>query len=96
MSERHKPSFSLTTGRQRSILVSYLKKMGYIEWLARETLGLGEVLINYRCQVFSAIVESGQIINHFWYNKDNFMIAEKILQEISKQWELNIDILIIL
>ncbi|MCL4480292.1 MAG: hypothetical protein M1113_02250 [Candidatus Thermoplasmatota archaeon] len=88
MSEQHKRSFSLTTGRQRSIFISYLKRLGYIEWQGRETIQFGEFKINYRCEICSATVESGQIINHYRFNKNHFIIAEKILQEMAAKGEV--------
>ena len=95
MSEQHKRSLSLTTGRQRAIFISYLKKMGYIEWQGRETIAFGEFQINYRCEICSAIIKSGQIINHYRFNKNHFIIAEKILEEMTAQGELSVNIPIV-
>lgn len=62
--------------------------MRYIEWLGRETIAFGEFKINYRCEICSAIIESGQILNHFRYNKNHFIIAEKILEEMAAKGEV--------
>ena len=83
MGEQHKRSLSLTTGRQRAIFVSYLKRLGYIEWQGRETIAFGEFRINYKCKFCSATVESGQLVNHYRFNKNHFIIAEKILEEMT-------------
>ena len=91
---KHRRSLSLSTGRQRAIFISYLKKMGYIEWQGRETIQFGEFKINYRCEICSAIIESGQIINHYRFNKNHFIIAEKILQEMVLTGELNLPVVL--
>ena len=91
---KHRRSLSLSTGRQRSIFISYLKKMGYIEWQGRETIAFGEFKINYRCEICSATVESGQLINHYRH-KTHYEIAKNILQEMTANGELSVNIPII-
>ena len=91
---KHRRSLSLATGRQRSIFISYLKKMGYIEWLGRETIAFGEFQIIYKCKFCSATVESGQLINHYRH-KTHYEIAKNILQEMTAQGELSVNIPII-
>ena len=91
---KHRRSLSLSTGRQRAIFISHLKKMGYIEWLGRETVGFGEFSINYRCEICSAIIESGQLINHYRH-KTHYEIAKNILQEMTANGELSVNIPII-
>ena len=91
---KHRRSLSLSTGRQRSIFISYLKKMGYIEWQGRETIAFGEFKINYRCEICSATVESGQLVNHYRH-KSHYEIAKNILQEMTAQGELSVNIPII-
>ena len=93
MSEQHKRSFSLTTGRQRAVFISYLKKMGYIEWLGRETIAFGEFQINYRCEICSAIIKSGQLVNHYRH-KTHYEIAKNILQEMVLTGELNLPVVL--
>ena len=96
MSEQHKHrrSLSLSTGRQRAIFISYLKKMGYIEWQGRETIAFGEFQINYRCEICSAIIKSGQLVNHYRH-KSHYEIAKSILEEMTAQGELSVNIPII-
>ena len=91
---KHRRSLSLSTGRQRAIFISYLKKMGYIEWQGRETIQFGEFKINYRCEICSAIIESGQLINHYRH-KTHYEIAKSILEEMTAQGELSVNIPII-
>ena len=96
MSEQHKHrrSLSLSTGRQRAIFISYLKKMGYIEWQGRETIAFGEFQIIYKCNFCSATVESGQLVNHYRH-KSHYEIAKSILEEMTAQGELSVNIPII-
>ena len=68
--------------------------MGYIEWQGRETIAFGEFKINYRCEICSATVESGQLINHYRH-KTHYEIAKNILQEMTAQGELSVNIPII-
>ena len=96
MSEQHKHrrSLSLSTGRQRAIFISYLKKMGYIEWQGRETIAFGEFQIIYKCNFCSATVESGQLVNHYRH-KSHYEIAKSILEEMTAQGELTVNSLVI-
>lgn len=94
MSEQHKRSFSLTTGRQRSIFISYLKRLGYIEWQGRETIQFGEFQVIYECKFCSATVESGQLVNHYRH-KSHFEIAKRILEEMTANGELTVNTQII-
>ena len=89
-----RPSLGLNTIRRRSIFIAELRRHGYIKWIGRETIAFGEFKINYRCEICSAIIESGQLINHYRFNKNHFIIAEKILQEMVLTGELNLPVVL--
>ena len=91
---KHRRSLSLSTGRQRSIFISHLKKMGYIQWQRRETIQFGEFQVIYKCKFCSATVESGQLVNHYRH-KSHYGIAKRILEEMTAQGELSVNIPII-